>query len=82
LTPAAPSPKKIISPATYADFVSGEVWDTGQSWHDRDENGRLVLTGAGLIAFDFTTGDVFTETPNAKSNSAATICPALRGSPD
>jgi hypothetical protein len=38
-----------------------------------------VLTGAGLIAFDYTTGDVFRETPEAKS--ATTICPALGGSP-
>jgi hypothetical protein len=30
--------------ARHADFVSGEVRDTGQSWHERDENDRLVLT--------------------------------------
>ena len=67
--------------ARHADLVSSEVWDTGQSWHDRDENGRLVLTGAGLIALDHTTGDVFRETPEAKSDSATTIFPALGGSP-
>ena len=67
--------------ARHADLVSSEVWDTSQSWHDREENGRLVLTGAGLIAFDYTTGDVFRETPEAKSDSVTTIFPALGGSP-
>jgi hypothetical protein len=33
--------------AGHAGCVSGKVRDTGQSWHDRDENGRLVLAGAG-----------------------------------
>ena len=67
--------------ARHADLVSSEVWDTSQSWHDRDENGRLVRTGVGLIAFDYTTGDVFRETPDAKSDSVTTIFPALGGSP-
>jgi hypothetical protein len=40
-----------------------------------------VLAGAGLIAFDIATGEVFRATPDAKSDFAATICPALGGAP-
>jgi hypothetical protein len=40
-----------------------------------------VLSGAGLIATDLLTGDILRQTPGALANAAATICPALGGSP-
>ena len=40
-----------------------------------------MLAGAGLIAFDLATGEVFRATPDAKSDFAATICPPLSGAP-
>jgi hypothetical protein len=67
--------------AAHIDFTSGQVQVTGQSWHLRTENGRLVLSGAGLIATDLVTGDILRQTPNAMAGTAATICPALGGSP-
>lgn len=67
--------------AAHVDLVTREVHQTGQTWHLRDEGGRLVLTGAGLFAIDLITGDVLRETPGAKSDAATTLCPALGGSP-
>jgi hypothetical protein len=40
-----------------------------------------VLSGAGLIATDLLTGDILRQAPGALANAAATICPALGGSP-
>jgi hypothetical protein len=67
--------------AAYVDFVGGVARVTGESWHLRDEGGRPVLSGAGLIATDLTTGEVLTQTSDAKADFAATICPALGGAP-
>src|SRR6266536_1869135 len=59
----------------------GQVRVAGQSWHLRAEDGRLVLSGAGLIATDLLTGDTLRQTPGALASVAATVCPALGGSP-
>jgi len=61
--------------------TSGQVQVTGESWHLRAENGRLVLSGAGLIAIDLITGDILRQTPGAQADAAAIICPALGGAP-
>jgi hypothetical protein len=63
--------------AAHVDFIGGEVTETGQSWQLRDEDGRLVLAGAGLFEIDLLAGDVVRETPNAKPSAAAIICPVL-----
>jgi hypothetical protein len=65
--------------AVHVDFLSGAATITGQSWHLRDENGRLVVTGAGLIETNLLTGDVIVQTPNAKAGSASPLCTALGG---
>jgi hypothetical protein len=49
--------------------------------HRGSENGRLVLSGASVIATDLVTGDILRQTPNAMAATAAVICPALGGSP-
>jgi hypothetical protein len=67
--------------AAHVDLISGQAQVTGESWHLRTEGGRLVLSGAGLIATDLVTGDILRQTPNAMAGTAATICPALGGSP-
>ena len=67
--------------AAHVDLVSGEAAVTGQSWHLRDENGRLVVAGAGLFTVDILTGEVLTGTPNVKTDGRATVCPALGGAP-
>jgi hypothetical protein len=62
-------------------LVTGQVQTTGQSWHLRTQDGRLVLSGAGLIETDLATGSILAETPNTMASAAATICPALGGAP-
>lgn len=59
--------------AAHVDLVDGTVSVTGQSWHVRNADGRLVLSGAGFTSFDPVTGDVFRETPH----ESADICAAL-----
>jgi hypothetical protein len=61
--------------ARHADFVDGEVQNTGQSWQLRDEGGRPVFSGAGLIAVDLLTGEVTGETPGAEAD--ASVCAML-----
>jgi hypothetical protein len=67
--------------AAHVDVSGGQVRVTGQSWHLGAGDGRLVLAGAGLIATDLLTGDILRQTPGALASVAATICPALGGSP-
>jgi hypothetical protein len=67
--------------AAHVDVSGGQVRVTGQSWHLSAADGRLVLAGAGLIATDLLTGDILRQTPGALASVAATICPALGGSP-
>jgi hypothetical protein len=67
--------------AAYVDFASGQVRVTGETWRLHAEDGRLVLSGAGLVATDLVTGDILRQTPDAKGDVAGTICPALGGSP-
>jgi hypothetical protein len=35
--------------AAHVDLVTGAVEETGQSWHLRDADGRLVLSGAAAL---------------------------------
>ena len=67
--------------AAHVDLVTDEATVTGQTWHLRNEDGRLVVTGAGLYAQDLITGEVIRETANAKTDVAGTLCPALGGGP-
>ena len=65
--------------AAHVDLVSEQVRQTGQTWHLRDENGRLVLSGAGLIEIDLVTGDVVRQTPHSSPELRTTVCPLLSG---
>lgn len=67
--------------AADVDFINGTATVTGQSWRLVDEDGRLVLGGAGLVVTDLLTGDVTTQTPRAKAGSASPLCTALGGAP-
>jgi hypothetical protein len=65
--------------AAHVDLVTGEATVTGQTWHLRNEDGRLVVSGAGLYVQELVTGDVVRETANAKADVAGTLCQALAG---
>jgi hypothetical protein len=67
--------------AAHVDLVTGAATVTGQTWHLRNEDGRLLVTGAGLYVQDLVTGEVVRETANAKTDVAGTLCPALGGAP-
>jgi hypothetical protein len=64
--------------AAYVDFASGVARTTGQSWALRDTNGRLVVSGAGLLTTDLATGALLTQTHNVKDNRQI-LCSALGG---
>ena len=63
------------------DFITGVVTTHGVQWLVRDESGRVVFVGGGLIAFDFGTGEIIRETPGASFDFATTMCPLLGGAP-
>ncbi len=63
----------------HVDLITGQVRQTGQTWHLRDEDGRLVLSGAGLIVIDIATGEVIDATPHTLSDAGAALCPLLGG---
>jgi len=66
----------------HVNYVTGSVRQTGQVWHLRDEDGRLVLVGAGRFTMDAYTGEIISETPNVKfANFPQFVCPALGGAP-
>jgi hypothetical protein len=66
--------------AAFVDFVSGEATTTGQNWHLVDQDGRLVLTGAGRFTIDLLTGDLVGDsTPHMGTDFPNVICPALGG---
>jgi hypothetical protein len=64
--------------AAYVDFASGVARTTGQNWALRDANGRLALSGAGLLTTDLATGALITQTRNVK-DSRQVLCSALGG---
>jgi hypothetical protein len=64
--------------AVYVDVGSGIARTTGQSWALRDTSGSLVLSGAGLLSSDLSTGALITQTPNVKDNRQI-FCSALGG---
>jgi hypothetical protein len=59
--------------AAHVDFVTGTVDVTGESWHLRDANRRLVLEAAGFTSIDLATGDVLRETPNYGADGCAEL---------
>jgi hypothetical protein len=64
----------------HVDFMTGEYQVSGNTWHLRTEDGRVVLVGGGMYVVDIFTFELLKETPNARSDLAETICPALGGS--
>lgn len=65
--------------AAYVDLAAGVARTTGRSWALRDSNGRLVLSGAGLLSSDLASGALITQTPNIQ-DSRQILCSALGGS--
>jgi hypothetical protein len=63
----------------YRDFVTGEEMQTGNFWHARTEDGKLVLVANGRTVVDLWTGELLEATPKLGSGFAQTICPALGG---
>jgi hypothetical protein len=63
------------------DFVTGEEMHTGNFWHGRTEDGKLVLVHSGRFVVDLSTGELLETTPNTGVEFEATICPALAGEP-
>ena len=59
--------------AAHVDLVTGAVKQTGQSWHLRDSDNRLVLSGAGLVSANLFTGEVYQETPHQDPDGCAAL---------
>jgi hypothetical protein len=66
---------------TDLDVASGTVRLTGNSWHLRDSDGRIVVVRSGLELFDRISGELYRSTPMVGQGFENVICPALGGSP-
>jgi hypothetical protein len=70
------------------EFNRGTAHSTGDTtkltglfiWHVRDESGKLVLNGAGMLIFNDETGDVLKSTPGLH-NDASLLCPIIGANP-
>lgn len=67
--------------AQHFDFVAGEVALTGNWWHLRDLDGRIVFVGSGMFIGDLVTGELLKATPNVGADFAEVNCTALGGAP-
>jgi hypothetical protein len=66
----------------HRDFRTGEETETGNFWHLRTPDGKIVLVGAGRYVLDLATFELLETTPNTGAESfAGTVCPALGGAP-
>jgi hypothetical protein len=67
----------------HRDLRTGEETDTGNFWHLRTADGKLVFVGAGRYVFDLATFELLETTPNtgAEAHLAGIVCGALGGAP-
>jgi hypothetical protein len=72
---------EVLHHTTDLDVASGVVRLTGNSWHLRTTNGKIVLVLSGLEIFDRATGEVLRATPQVGRGFEKVICPALGGAP-
>lgn len=54
---------------------------TGNLWHLRDVDGKIVLVASGQVLVDDRTGEIVKVTPALNPDFAAVICPLLGGQP-
>jgi hypothetical protein len=62
------------------DLIARTQTFTGNFWHLRDEDGRLVLASGGRYVIDLDTGELLDATP-AVPTFADTVCTLLGGAP-
>lgn len=72
---------EVVHYAFHFDLVAGEVTLTGNWWHLRDPDGRIVFVGGGTWIRDLVTGQLLRATPNVGSNFAEVNCTLLGGAP-
>jgi len=63
------------------DFVTGVIESSGQNWHLRDVDGRIVLVRSGRFVQDLLTGEILWSSHFGDPDIAQTICTALGGAP-
>lgn len=66
---------------TDLDVVAGVVRVSGNSWHLRTADGKLVLVLSGFELLVRATGEVIRATPMVGQGFENVICPALGGAP-
>jgi hypothetical protein len=57
------------------------ITSSGQNWHLRDMDGKLVLVRSGRFIQDGNTGEILWATPKGDPDFVNTICKALGGAP-
>jgi hypothetical protein len=67
--------------AFHFDLVAGEVTLTGNWWHLRDAENRIVVVGSGMYVRDLFTGELLRATPNVGADFAEVNCTLLGGAP-
>jgi hypothetical protein len=72
---------EVVHYTTDLDVASGIVRLSGNSWHLRTTDGKIVLVLSGLEQFVRATGEVIRATPQVGKGFENVICPALGGAP-
>jgi hypothetical protein len=72
---------EVVHYTTDLDVASGVVQLSGNSWHLRTTDGKIVLVLSGLEESIRATGEVIRATPQVGRGFENVICPALGGSP-
>jgi hypothetical protein len=76
----------LLSDPAFCDDYPGCFWwqaitSSGQNWHLRDMDGKLVLVRSGRFIQDGNTGEILWATPKGDPDFVNTICKALGGAP-
>lgn len=72
---------EVVHYTTDLDVAAGVVRLSGNSWHLRTTDGKIVLVLSGLEEFVRATGEVIRATPQVGRGFENVICPALGGAP-
>jgi hypothetical protein len=72
---------EVVHYTTDLDVARGVVRLTGNSWHLRTTDGKIVRVLSGLEQFMRATGEVIRATPQVGKGFENVICPALGGAP-
>jgi hypothetical protein len=72
---------EVVHYTTTVEVAAGIVKVTGNAWHLRTPDGKIVLVLSGQEITDRATGELIKATPKVGRGFENVICPALGGAP-